>query len=255
MSETEFSDETLMAFADGNLDPDTAAGIAARRTADPVLDRRIHQYEVSAQLARKAFDQVVREPVPLRLLAATRPSGRRWELWGSARALTAMAASLALAVGLGAGYLAGEWGGGQRGTGQGSTDLAMLAGCDAAGLSGALETAATGERRGSGACAIVPVASYRTDGGQVCRAFQASSASPSGPAAVAGIACRDDRGAWRTRVAVDMAPAAGGAAGYRPAAGPGVGLAGLRAAIGLQAAPLSTAEEESLLRSDWGKSR
>lgn len=275
MSDTEFSDEMLMAFADRELDPATAREIARRRETDPELDARIRVFEQTAGLARRALDPIAHEPVPFRLLAAaqgasrgangaanqsanpgdkpgaqqdTRRGGGRLTV---SRELMAMAASVLLVVGIGAGFLASVWPGSETPGG-----LAALDACGGAGLSRTLETAASGEQRVDGGCAVVPVASYRDEAGAVCRAFQAASGGgKSGPEAVAGIACRDEGGDWRTRVAVDLTPRQATGDAYRPASGAGVGLDTLRAAAGLKAAPLSPDDERELLHNAWQSAR
>ncbi len=267
----EFSDEVLMAFADRELDPATAREIARRRETDPVLDARIRVFEQTAGLARQALDPIAQEPVPFRLLAAAQganqagrreanqDAGRNNKRGGGgfmvSRELMALAASVLLVVGIGAGFLASVWPEGQAPGG-----LAALDACGGAGLSRALETAASGEQRVDGGCAIVPVASYRDEAGAVCRAFQAASGGRSGggstgPEAMAGIACRDEGGNWRTRVAVDLTPRQAAGDAYHPASGSGVGLDTLRAAAGLKAAPLSPDDERELLRNAWQSAR
>lgn len=250
MSQTDFSDETLMAFADGELDPATAEAIALRRAADPALAERIRVFEDSARLARQAFDHIAQEPVPLRLLAATRPAGPSWRQPRASRPLMALAASVVLAVGLGAGYLVARLHSVEAPGG-----LAGFVSCSGVGLSAALETAGSGQRRTEGDCTIVPVASYRIDSGAVCRAFQAFAGADAGRSAIAGMACRGDGGDWSTRVAIDLTAGPGASGGYAPASGPAGGLAALQAALGLKAAPLSAADEERLLRSGWRDTR
>jgi len=275
VSDTEFSDEMLMAFADRELDPATAREIARRRETDPELDARIRVFEQTAGLARQALDPIANEPVPFRLLAvaqgasqganggakqdadqgANQDTPRGGGGFTVSRELMALAASVLLVVGIGAGFLASVWPDGEAPGG-----LAALDACGGAGLSRALETAASGEQRVDGGCAIVPVASYRDEAGAVCRAFQAASGGSSGagkssPEAMAGIACRDDAGNWRTRVAVDLTPRQGAGDAYRPASGAGVGLDALRAAAGLKAVPLSPDDEQALLRNAWQSAR
>ncbi|GHD43996.1 anti-sigma factor [Thalassobaculum fulvum] len=265
MSETEFSDEVLMAFADRELDPATAREIARRRETDPALDARIRVFEQTAGLARRALEPLAREPVPFRLLAAaqganqgdgqggSRDAGQDARRGGARlaipRELMALAASVLLVIGIGAGFLASGWPDGET-----SGGLAALDACGGTGLSRALETTASGERQVEGGCAIVPVASYREEG-TVCRAFQAVSGGASRPEAMAGIACRDDDGSWRTRVAVDLTPRPGAGDTYRPASGARVGLDALHTAAGLKAAPLSPADEQELLRNAWQSAR
>src|SRR5690348_15123273 len=76
-----YSDETLMAYADGELDESTRAAIEAAVVDDPELARRISQHQRLRQQLRSAFDPVLAEPLPERLVAAAR--GRRNEARGA----------------------------------------------------------------------------------------------------------------------------------------------------------------------------
>jgi len=65
-----YDDETLMAYADGELDPAQRAEIAAAIERDPALARRVEKHlALRAQLAG-AFAAVIEQPVPERLVAA-----------------------------------------------------------------------------------------------------------------------------------------------------------------------------------------
>jgi hypothetical protein len=65
-----YDDETLMAYADGELDPAQRAQIAAAIDRDPALARRVEKHlALRAQLAG-AFAAVIEQPVPERLVAA-----------------------------------------------------------------------------------------------------------------------------------------------------------------------------------------
>src|SRR5579859_449852 len=70
-----FSDEILMAYADGELDAATRAAVEAAAAADPQLAQRIAQHRSLRASLRAAFDPVLTEPVPERLLAAARGAG------------------------------------------------------------------------------------------------------------------------------------------------------------------------------------
>ncbi len=62
-----FSEETLMAYADGELDAETRAAIERRMAADPDIARRVAQHLMLARRIGAAFDPVLREAVPDRL--------------------------------------------------------------------------------------------------------------------------------------------------------------------------------------------
>ena len=77
----EISDEELMAFADGALDTQMHASIAARLKVEPELARRLNVFATTGHALGALFDDVMREPVPERLLSAVRrgsPDGQGW---------------------------------------------------------------------------------------------------------------------------------------------------------------------------------
>jgi anti-sigma factor RsiW len=109
-----YDDETLMAYADGELDASLRAQIAAAIEKDPALARRIEQHRALRAEVSGAFGGVLDRPIPERLKAAARGAARGDEggkvvqfpkrgtrapgpPWG-AREWTAMAASLLLGV-------------------------------------------------------------------------------------------------------------------------------------------------------------
>jgi len=116
------SDELLIAYLDGEVDAETAAELRAALARDPALAAEAEALRESAAALRLAFDDVLHESVPERLIAAARgatpvekvvrfpeartqkeaPARRRWTGW----AALPMAASLAgLLVGGGLGYV------------------------------------------------------------------------------------------------------------------------------------------------------
>jgi anti-sigma factor RsiW len=115
------SDELLIAYLDGELDAETSKEVAAAIARDPALARKAESLAETSAALRVAFDDVLHEPVPERLLAAARgefadkvvrfPEARkpsagagvaRWSQW----ATLPIAASVAcLIVGGGLGYL------------------------------------------------------------------------------------------------------------------------------------------------------
>ena len=93
------ADETLMAYADGELDSSASAVVEAAMKADPGIARRVADYREQRERLRAAYEPELAEPVPDRLLAVLRdrrPAGRprRWRYPAS------LAASVVVAIGL-----------------------------------------------------------------------------------------------------------------------------------------------------------
>jgi len=66
------SDEVLIAYLDGELDAERADEVAAAIASDPTLAREVQALGETGAALRAAFDDVLHEPVPDRLLAAAR---------------------------------------------------------------------------------------------------------------------------------------------------------------------------------------
>src|SRR5450755_4049621 len=110
------SDETLMAFADGELDGAARAAVELAMREDPQIEKRIAEHRAMRQRVQAAYSAELSEEIPDRLLRAAsgagaaaqsnvgiersasraRPPRTRWRMPAS------MAASLI--VGLGVGY-------------------------------------------------------------------------------------------------------------------------------------------------------
>lgn len=76
------SDDRLVAYLDGEVEASERGDIEAWLDGDPAARDRLAALAHSAQLVRKAFDEVSREPVPDQLIAAARgmtaaPAGAR----------------------------------------------------------------------------------------------------------------------------------------------------------------------------------
>jgi hypothetical protein len=67
-----FSDEDLMAYADGELDDAKRKEIQAAIHRDPEIARRVASHQTLKDALRKGFEPVLQEPVPDRLLTAAR---------------------------------------------------------------------------------------------------------------------------------------------------------------------------------------
>jgi hypothetical protein len=102
------TDEMLMALADGELDRETAAEVTRAIEADPTLARRLQQFEATRTLAKAAFDSVLDEPVPERLIASvgTKPTWNLFRRTGRAPR-TLLPVGLALAASI-AGFVLGS---------------------------------------------------------------------------------------------------------------------------------------------------
>jgi len=66
------SDEALVAYIDGELDPAERRHVEAWLDADPAVRDRLSALAQSADLVRSAYADIVNEPIPERLLAAAR---------------------------------------------------------------------------------------------------------------------------------------------------------------------------------------
>jgi anti-sigma factor RsiW len=248
-----FDDRTLMAFADGELDDETAAAIEQAMATDDDLAGRVALFLDTRIQAKDALRPLVDEPVPEALsrsvrrmadearsrsetaapaatiatAARTRPpvARRPW--------LMPLAASLAAIVfGLG-GYLIGA--------GDGSAPQGFaVAGLGSPALSEALGQVPSGQEAvlANSGGRLRAVASFRDAGGVLCREFEVDTAADS---SVVSVACREDD-AWSVRFAV-VAPVRDG--GYAPASS----MEALDAYLASAGAhePLSPADEAAAL--------
>ena len=204
------SDETLMAYADGEADAATRASIEAAMRDDPEIAGRVALHRAMRETLQGAFATVIEEPVPERLIAAARgqappatastPSavadlagarnaaqrkveasaGRRWQP-------AALAACLLL--GLSAGYL----------TWHGPAPL-IEANADGLIAGAALAKALSSQLSDDRSAGLVAVTglSFRNKAGGYCRTFSLSADGAS------GLACRDGA-RWKINALVQSA--------------------------------------------------
>jgi len=246
-----YDDETLMAYADGELDAAKRAEIAEALRQDPELARRVARHEaVRAQVAG-AYSSVLDSPVPKRLLdtaqrtddaASSDPAARRgtvvpfpgrparapamrWRLreWG------AMAASLAIGAVISwklfaptdSGLITARNGG------------LVASGSLARALDSQLASAQTGDEP------VLIGLSFLARDHRYCRSFAVPAAD------TAGLACRVD-GEWR----IPVTAAAPAGEGLRQATSPPPAVMELiQARIAGEA--LDAAGEESARRAGW----
>ena len=213
-----FTDEVLMAYADGELDAQTRAAVEAAMASDPEIARRISRHEALRNRVHSAFNGVLDEPVPARLLkeiredpALTRNSNVvplerrearlrahrwRWPQW--------IAVAASLIVGLIVGRLMSP------GTGSPAPivirDGRMLA---AGSVAGALSNQLVSDQTGADPVRIG--VSFRSRSGEYCRTFALRQ-----PADLAGLACRT-AGGWQIGVLARTQLPHEGAGVYRQA--------------------------------------
>jgi hypothetical protein len=195
-----YDDETLMAFADGELEEPLRAEIAAAIAKDPELARRVEKHRALRAEVAGAFATLIDQPVPERLRAAaqpprapateahgnvvrfpargTPPPPARW----AGREWAAMAASLVLGVMLAWRFLAP--GGGDIAT----QDGVLMARGD---LAAALNTQLASNQPEDAAVAIG--LTFKASDGGYCRSFVSRATS------TAGLACRSGED-WRIGV-------------------------------------------------------
>lgn len=222
-----------MAHVDGALDAGKAAEVEAAANADEAVAAKLEALRRTREQSREALAPLLNEPVPEALVASVQAFARRHPAdpdalqgeqieedlpagvvvpfareqrlaWSRAVGGMALAASLALVVGLGAGaYIVGGWETAGNGGG-----IALL---DQDGLTEALYEVASGDTRelpdGEGFRAI---ATFAVEGGTLCREFEVDAA---GQATVVAVACHHEQ-SWRTRF---MVGTAGNGEGYAPA--------------------------------------
>lgn len=260
------SDETLMSFADGVATPDERARVERAMAEDPAVRDRVDAMRRSAVLLAEAFDRPMRETPPQHLvdMILSAPAGaanedgtqRRSRVagvrWGINPAL-ALAASIAVLVAVGAGFLAGNW------TRPATPSSAVALGAVPPGnsLASLLENQPSGSTApvvaGNDDRRFTVLASFRDRQKRACREFELLAAPSAGAhPLVAAVACRGAEGGWSVEGAVRLAETAqSGQPGYEPSgAGEQDALEGLLNALG--ASPVLSAREEiDLIAKGW----
>ncbi|MGH8260037.1 MAG: anti-sigma factor family protein [Steroidobacteraceae bacterium] len=228
------SDEMLMAYVDDELDGEQRAALERAIAGDPGIARRIERQRSLRRALRAAYDPVLAEPVPARLLRGTRPtSSRRWSVpeW------TAIAASLIVGALVSAVLLHAFQVGPLADRGGQLTARGALA--------GALSTQLA-SRQVPGAPVSIGV-TFLARSGAYCRTFTLR-----GGGALAGLACRND-GQWRIEALARSASASAESGAYRQAASP-VPPAVLDVASSMMAGqPLDARAEAAARAKGWSR--
>lgn len=230
-----YSDDTLMAYADGELEAAERAAIEQAMRTDPAIAAAVERHRALRADVAAAFAGILDEPVPARLqppapvvsLAVERDKRRRWSWpeWG------ALAATLVVGV------LAGRMipgGGGPAIAGNGNQVLAQGE------LAAALDRQVGGKAEG----AVKVGVSFAARDGAYCRGFIMG--------ASAGLACREG-GQWKIPVLAEAEKEAAG--GYRQAGSalPPAVLDAIDARIADR--PLDAAGEEAARARGWQPAR
>jgi hypothetical protein len=208
------SDETLMAYVDGELDQQARAEVEAAMRANPDIAARVARQQALRKRVHLAFAKVVDEAVPDRLVAAARgsatpvresnviplkrKSSRQWS-WPE---WTSMAASLGAGAILSFLIL------------RHSEVEPITSRSGQLFANGALAQALSNQLASTQGRASVQIGvSFRDKSGDYCRTFSLSSVG-----ALAGLACRNGDG-WRVDVLARAQSGASSTDGrYRPAA-------------------------------------
>jgi hypothetical protein len=248
------SEETLMAYADGELDAATRASVEAAMREDPEIGKRVAHHRALREAMRGAFSGVLEEPVPDRLIAAARgqtaaPAGsvvdlslaRKAARQGASAATrrwqpAAMAASLLL--GLGLGFLAWHGSGGAMiQPGAGGRLVASAA------LAEALTTQLSDDRPAGRV--VVAGLSFRNKLGDYCRTFYLT-----GSDAGSGLACREGTD-WRIKALAQSARTGTNSGNFRTAASED--SPAIRAAVesSIDGEPLDHAGEIAARQAGW----
>lgn len=208
-----FSEETLMAYADNELDAQTRAAVEAAMAVDPEIARRVAQHRSLRGKLHLAFDNVMQEPTPQRLINAARgvpavrregnviplrpkaPPRRGLPQWIS------IAASLVIGIIIGRALLHGS-----ASTTVTSRDGQLLA---SGVLSRALNTQLASAQAGETPVQIG--VSFKSKTGDYCRTFTLHEST-----SLAGLACRqhDD---WHLQVLTQTTPPAQSSGAYHQA--------------------------------------
>lgn len=242
------SDETLMAYLDGELPAEERTRIAALIAQDAQLQARVARQESVHVALRAAFDPALRQAVPerLELAAMTTAPSLRWRAMQALKQFAAgiemralpsspvLAATLLLGVALGLLFTFF-----QSGTGliapEGGALVAQGPLADVLSDGLAAENAATGPRVG---------VTFRSKEGHFCRTFETGSITEN----LAGIACRET-GGWTVTTLTRSAPA-----NERPYELAGAGMpAVVRGALGemIDGEPFDAGQERQARDQDW----
>lgn len=220
------TDEELMSFVDGEANPELIDLIEAQLEIDPDLRLRLDQMSGVTALVREAFAPVLDRPVPEHLAqkvealvrAAEQPApGARIIQFPTSRIRPrSWAVPSAIAAALVMGVLLGRTGLPMTSQADWLTEPGRESPVAGKPIAIALSRTPSGQSRAlSEGRQIIPMISFKTAQGDLCRQFRFI-----GPQDThSGVACRGEQGQWRL-VALTVGESLQGN-GYETAAGPG----------------------------------
>ena len=221
------SDEVLMAYADGELSLDERRHIEQRLKLEPALRARLAPFVATREQIANAFDHTLDEPVPQRLLDAVLRNRVVYPVWSTPSpkptvtgrlrtVITSALASLspsslgftpAMAAGMTLIFAVGVTGGWMAGRSKTTAPTLVNASGSTLVANGALaEALETAPSRSLSDPAtrdvpIVPVLSFKTADGTVCREYRAREDGAKRDRA--GLACRATDGQWHVTLHVE----------------------------------------------------
>jgi hypothetical protein len=206
--EAHFSEETLMAFVDGELDGAAARAIEQAMMEDRALSRRVIDYWRSRRVAKTAMSDSEALAVPPALLAAVSELVRQSELAKAhvpanenprryASLLVPLAASLAVIAAGSAGYIAGSITDSGR-----SAGMNLFAQLDSHPVANVLSHTPSGREETVGDGQVRVTATYRTEDKLLCREFTFK--APTGRANAVSCRAGDE---WKVAFALRSADA------------------------------------------------
>ena len=247
------SDETLMAYADGELDAAARAAVDSAMQSDPQIEKRLAQHRALRLKVQAAYSADLSEAIPERLLMAARgvPSQAGGNVVNLQEARAAMersappqrppwqavgALAASLIVGVAVGFF--MWGRSQSPLVLGPGGALLARGPLAQALSNQLAS----EQSPSSSVRIE--VSFLAKSGEYCRTF-----SLSGEASPSGLACHRGN-EWQVQT-LAREPAAGGDSEYRTA-GSGLPASILKSVEGqIAGEPLDQAGEKAARARSW----
>jgi hypothetical protein len=253
------TDEQLSAYLDGELDDHEADRIEQQAETDPELRKRIDRLAAVDHRLRAAFPVVPEEPAVARIAAKLKetstvvpfpPRQKEQRDTGARRFVPAlMAASLALLIGFGSGFLL-------RGP-QETTAPTIAIGPVAkdTALATLLERSPTGSPiaigEASHAKSVVVASTFKDRDGRPCREFETlRGVASTGAITAVGVACREE-GRWVVRGVVALASESAAPSGITPSSNETKdALDALLTALGATQA-MTPAEEAQILERAW----
>ena len=269
------TEEELMAFVDGELEPDAATRLQKTIDANPELKQRIAVYSETREVLQKHYASRAYEPVPERLLSvitdsqqATRNSwiGSKWQhlsasamsIFSSQGTLAPMAVTAVAAILFVGGMLVGQTSaiipnGGDRTLDQ--SHLVSIGGVHKEShINVALEETPSGgtlelskdSKQQLGQLKLV--LTFRKVDGEICRQF---SISNPGRLPVSAIACRSNGNTWNIITAATERRESSSKTAFQTAAGPGGPTIAAALSELMEDVPLGLEEEKRLIQSKW----